>query len=244
MIDLHCHILPGIDDGARDIVEAIAMAKIAAADGIRRIVASPHIDGAHVPGGNSENHHLSETLDAQVDFLNRCLEAEGVPLGVVRGSEISAFLPPEACFQFTINRTAYLLVEFPSSHLPVNARELVFSMIVSGLKPILAHPERNLSVIQDPERLRELAESGALIQITADSFLGEFGPECRACAHYLLKEKMVSFVASDAHGAAHRVPVLSRAFEAVKKGFGEAMATALFAENPAAVIDGTSLGRP
>lgn len=242
MIDLHCHILPGIDDGVSDIGEAVEMARIAAADGISKIVASPHIGGQTLTW-KTENGHLSEIIDEKIGHLKRNLSAEGIPVEIIRGGEVSAFLPPQTCELFTINGTAYLIVEFPHTHLPVNSRDGIFAMVVYGLRPIIAHPERNASIIQNPEKLRELVQSGALVQITAASLTGEFGLESQACALYLLQQQMVSFIASDGHGAAHRPPVLSRAFQAAKKHVGHKKAHALISENPEAVIKGMSLSK-
>jgi protein-tyrosine phosphatase len=240
VIDLHCHILPGMDDGALDISESIEMARIAAADGIKKIVATPHISTpGHPEAAGKEN--LSEIIDKKIEHLNRCLEEEEIPVEILRGGEVSAFLSPHACKPFTINRTAYLLVEFPGTHLPANARELIFKMSLAGLRPIISHPERNPSVIQDPQRLKTLVQSGALVQITAASLTGEFGLECQACALHLLREQMVSFIVSDGHGAVQRPPVLSRAFKTAKDRVGKKMAAALVSGNPEAVIEGRPL---
>lgn len=241
MIDLHCHILPGIDDGAFDISESIEMARIAAADGIRKIVATPHISNPDLPEAAGKEN-LSKIIDEKVDDLNRCLESEKIPVEILRGGEVSAFLSPDACEPFTINSTSYLLVEFPYTHLPANAREIIFNMTVAGLRPIITHPERNPSILQNPERLETLIRSGALVQITAASLTGEFGLEYQACAFHLLRRQMVSFIASDGHGAAQRPPILSKAFKTAKKRVGGKMATALFSGNPEAVIEGKPVG--
>ena len=216
MIDLHCHILPGIDDGVSDIGEAVEMARIAAADGISKIVASPHIGGQTLTW-KTENGHLSEIIDEKIGHLKRSLSAEGIPVEIIRGGEVSAFLPPQTCELFTINGTAYLIVEFPHTHLPVNSRDGIFAMVVYGLRPIIAHPERNPSVIQNPEKLRELVQSGALVQITAASLTGEFGLESQACAIYLLQQQMVSFIASDGQRGRSSTPGAFESFSSSQK---------------------------
>ncbi len=235
MIDLHCHILPAIDDGPSDISESIEMARIATADGIKTIVAAPHIYHPGLPEAAGKAD-LSEVIDEKIDLLNRCLNKEKIPVEILPGGEVSSFLPPDSCQRFTINHTSYLIVEFPHSHLPANAREIIFNMTVSGLRPIISHPERNPSVIENPERLHTLVQSGALAQITAAGLTGEFGRDTQACALHLLRQRMVSFVVSDGHGANGRPPVLSEAFKTVIKYFGKETATALFTTNPEAVL--------
>lgn len=107
---------------------------------------------------------------------------------------------------------AFLVVEFSHSHLPISVRDGIFAMVLYGLRPIIAHPERNASLIQNPEKLRELVQSGALVQITAACLTGELSLESQACALSLLQQQMVSFIASDEHSAAHRLSLLSSAF--------------------------------
>ena len=240
MIDLHCHILPGIDDGPSDIDESIEMARIAAADGIKTIVAAPHIYHPGLPKAVGKAD-LSEIIDEKIDFLNHCLAGEKIPVEILPGGEVSSFLSPKDCKAFTINRTSYLIVEFPRSHLPANAGEIIFNMTIFGLRPIICHPERNPSVIQNPERLYTLVQSGALVQITAGSMTSVFGRDTQVCAQYLLRRHMVSFVASDGHSVNGRPPVLSEAFKTVKKSFGKETATALLVNNPAAVLEGRTL---
>lgn len=240
MIDLHCHILPDIDDGPSDISESIEMARIAAADGIKTIVAAPHIYHSGLPEAAGKAD-LSGVIDEKVDQLNHCLNKEKIPVEILPGGEVSSFLPPDSCKRFTINHTSYLIVEFPHSHLPANAREIIFNMTVSGLRPIISHPERNPSVIQNPERLHALVQSGALAQITAGSLTGEFGRDTQACAQYLLRRQMVHFIVSDGHSINGRPPILSEAFKTVKKYFGKETATALVVKNPEAVLEGSTL---
>lgn len=228
MVDIHCHILPAIDDGPSTMGEALQMARIAAADGIRQVVATPHVSELPEP----------EFIQEAVARFNSALRGAGIPLEVVPGADASALLPAEILKDYTINGTDYILFEFPHTHVPQNAIELVFNVILAGLKPIITHPERNPSIIRRPQILFELVEAGALVQITAESLIGNFGPEARECAGFLLKRKTVHFLATDAHSPRQRRPVLSPGTEAAAKIIGTAGASALVTTNPGKVIAG------
>jgi protein-tyrosine phosphatase len=230
MIDTHCHILPGVDDGSPDIRTSLDMATIAVDDGIRTLVATPHIDSPSL---------TALAVRQQVEAFNRRLTDEGIPLTVVPGGEVASFLPLRIMEAHSINGRGYILLEFPHSHLPVHAGETIRQIERDGFKVLIAHPERNPSVIRNPKVLAGLvAGTGALIQITANSLTGEFGPKIRACARYLLKKKLVHVIASDAHSAGFRRPVLSDALKVAEKMLGKDAASRLVSENPRAVIEG------
>ncbi|OEU53149.1 MAG: hypothetical protein BA871_01415 [Desulfuromonadales bacterium C00003096] len=232
MIDIHCHILPGIDDGSSSLEESLAMAEIAIADGIHTIVATPHIKGeVHVP----------QFLQQQVAKLNGVLNKRGYPLQILTGADVSAMLPPQEIAHYTINGTNYFLLEFPHSHLPHQANQMVFQMCLAGLRPIITHPERNPSIIREPELLFSLVDAGCLVQITAGSLTSNFGADSRDCAAYLLKMGQVHFLATDAHSPTHRRPVLSEGVSAAAAIIGEQAALKLVTSNPAAVVAGRSL---
>jgi protein-tyrosine phosphatase len=229
MIDTHCHILPAIDDGPFKIEDSLEMGRIAVADGIRCIVATPHVKG---------NIHPSAHIRDGVARLNAALLKEGIALKILPGAEASATLNTEILKNYTLNGTDYILLEFPHSHLPQNAGEIIFNALVAGLKPIITHPERNPSIVHRPELLFDLVEAGALVQIIAESLTGGFGPEARECARYLLKKKVVHFLATDAHSPRQRRPVLSQGVEAAAKIVGNSAARRLVTTNPAALIAG------
>ncbi len=232
MIDIHCHILPGIDDGSSSLEESLAMADIAVADGIHTIVATPHIKG---------EVHLPQFLQQQVVKLNEVLTKRNYPLQILVGADVSAMLPPQEIARYTINGSNYFLLEFPHSHLPKQARQMVFNMCMAGLRPIITHPERNPSIIREPELLFSLVDSGCLVQITAGSLTGNFGADSRDCASYMLKRGQVHFLATDAHSATHRRPVLSEGVSAASAIIGDEAAQKLVTSNPAAVLSGRSL---
>ncbi len=229
MIDLHCHILPGVDDGPTQWDEAMRMARMAAADGIRTIIATPHVVD---PVG------AANVIRLKVEELNRRLAAEVIDLEVLPGAEVSPLHPPEALTGLTLNGTAYVLVEFPHSHLPRDAFAVLSRLASGGLRPVVAHPERNPSVIRNPALLFELVEAGALCQVTAASLSGGMGAEARACARYLLKKGVVHFLASDAHSAHHRPPNLTTGLRAAAKLIGKDAAQRLVSANPQAVVSG------
>ena len=232
MIDIHCHILPGLDDGPCKLDDSLEMAKIAVADGIVRIVATPHINGIL---------HPPALLRERVSLFNETLKNQGIPLEVLPGADASALLDPEILRRYTLNGTDYVLFEFPHSHIPQNAPEQVFKAILAGLKPIITHPERNPTVILRPQVLFDLVEAGALVQCTAESLTGFFGPEVMDCCLFLLKRHSVHFLASDAHSPRHRRPVLSGSVIAAGKIIGRSAARRLVENNPAAVISGETI---
>jgi protein-tyrosine phosphatase len=232
MVDIHCHILPGLDDGSPDLSESLKMAEIATADGITHIVATPHVKG---------DIHSPDFLEEQVQLLNVKLQRIYSPLQVLLGADVSAALPPEVQSRYTINNGPYLLLEFPHSHLPQNADEIVFKILLAGLKPIITHPERNPSIIREPRLLFRLVEVGCLVQVTAGSLTGDFGSDPQACSRYLLKKGLVHVLASDAHSSTYRRPVLSPACDEAAGIIGKQAARDLVTTNPAAIIAGRPL---
>ena len=232
MIDIHCHILPGIDDGAEDAKESVRMAKVAAEDGITHIVATPHVrDTLHPPA----------LLKQYVAKFNEALQKLRVPVAILYGADVYAMLPPKEVKRYAINDTRYILVEFPYTHIPANASDILFNFKMQGLIPIITHPERNPSVIRNPEMLFSLLNRDVYVQITGDSLLGNFGHQIQECAFYLLKKGAVHFIASDAHSARIRGPVLSEALKMAEKIVGKAEALRLVEANPLAVILGNDI---
>jgi protein-tyrosine phosphatase len=227
VIDIHCHILPRVDDGAKSMEEALKMAEIAHTDGIDQIIATPHLSGyAPVPVA---------VKDTFFD-LNRHLNAVASPLRLSLGCEVAFPVQANDARFFTLAQTRYLLLEFPHDHLPFNAGEVVFNLVAGGYRPIIAHPERNATVLHHPEKLLDLLDRSALVQITGDSIAGIFGPDVQACARYLLKKRAVHFIASDAHSAAYRRPVLSQGLALAAKIIGQNEANKLVTTNPASVL--------
>jgi protein-tyrosine phosphatase len=232
MIDLHCHILPAMDDGAASMAAALTMARTAWADGIRQVVATPHVQG-----------FTPTPLDIRqaVSLFAERLAKEGIDLEVLPGADASALLPVELLRQHGINGGPYILFEFPHSYLPSRAGELVFAALVAGLKPIITHPERHPAFIAEPMLLLRMVAAGALAQVTAASLVGAFGPDAQACAAFLLRRGGVHFLASDAHSPDHRPPLLTEGLAAATRLIGHKAALRLVTTNPAAVLAGASI---
>lgn len=231
MIDIHCHILWDIDDGPADFAGSLAMAHLAAADGTRQLVATPHV---------GRNLHPPTLIAEKVARLNLALREANLDLEILSGSDNLYNLGVETLACYSINSTRYVLMEFPHSHLPIDASERIFAALNHGLMPIITHPERNLSVIQKPQLLYDLVERGALVQLTAESLTDGFGAAVKACARYLLKQKMVHFLASDGHSANWRPPTLSAGLKSASKIIGKDAARVLVFDNPAKVVGGES----
>lgn len=232
MIDIHCHILPGIDDGSPAMQESIAMAEVAAADGITRIVATPHV---------KENRLPVEEIAQRVLQLNQELQQREIPVEILAGGDVDILLDPSMVAGYGINGTSYMLVEFPHEYLPSMAGQLLFAYSVRGITPIITHPERNGSVIGNPERVRGFVEAGSLVQVTADSLAGTFGAEIKECACYLVKQGLVHFIATDAHSSTYRAPVLSLGLRVAEGLMGAEEARRLVTANPEAVVLGLPL---
>ncbi|MGQ9625556.1 MAG: tyrosine-protein phosphatase [Anaerolineae bacterium] len=232
MIDIHSHILPGLDDGAQDLAESIAMARMAQADGVKEIIATPH--NANWMGSRREEV-LSLAKDLQAE-----LEAKGIDVRIVPGVEV--YLVPELARQlatgqaFTLDETRYLLLELPLSAYPVYTEQVIFELQVRGIVPVLAHPERNVAFQENVNLLFPLVERGALAQLTAASLEGIFGPLAQETARIMLEHKLAHFIASDAHGLINRTPVLSKGVEEAAKVIGPEGARAMVEGRPAALL--------
>lgn len=227
MIDIHCHILPGIDDGADRLQTSLAMATMAAHDGITTIIATPHTDGIIVD---------KTVVPRAVDRLNAKLFERGIDLEVIAGYEIPAELVCDLQ-SYTIGDTPYILVEFPHQYLPEDAAEILYTLVQAGRKPIIAHPERNGSVLRNPDLLHELVAVGAMVQLTAASVSGDFGPDIKQCAGHLLRNRLVHFLATDSHSPTFRKPVLSPARKAAARLIGREKADRLVIDNPKKILE-------
>ena len=234
-VDIHCHLIPGIDDGAKSWQESLAMAEMAVADGTRTIILTPHQLGAF-------SHNDGDTVRARTNELQQQLQDHRVPLQVLPGGDVRI---EEGMLAGLRNGQVMSLADHGKHVLLELPHELYFSMegVLDGLNSakmvgILSHPERNQGLLKNPQTVKHLVEYGCLMQITAGSLMRTFGPNCEQLAVWMLEEGLVHFVASDAHGARARRPLLGRAFQRVAELVGDEVATAICCTNPAAVAAG------
>jgi len=234
MIDIHCHILPGFDDGPSDWDTAIEMCRIAAADGITHIVATPHMkEGVYNPS--------KQDVLAAVTELNR--RVSGVHnLRILAGADVHFSADLVARIKAgdipLINGKNYFLLELPSTTIPVGLRQLVFDLRVMGVCPILTHPERHPAIQGHEEKLQEFIIGGAFVQITAMSLTGKFGAAAKQSAEKMLGMDCVHSIASDAHSATTRTPELSRAVARASQIVGADKARKLVDQIPSMIIEG------
>jgi protein-tyrosine phosphatase len=229
MIDCHCHILPQVDDGAADYKESIEMARIAFGDGIHKIMATPHI---------SDDFLKPRDIETRVEELNRYLTEHKIPVTIYPAAEISISSDLSLFQHYTINHTRYILLELPHDHLPSFTAKLLSWFSGEGLKPIIAHPERNFGVIRNPAAFINMLHPEIYVQITAGSLTGDFGIDAQICAELLLDSGKVDIIASDAHSKHNRPPILSKALETASKRIGRPTALRMVCANPAAVLSG------
>lgn len=217
MIDIHCHILPGIDDGSPNLEESLEMAKAAVAEGIHTIIATPHHE-------NGRFTNEAAKVKRAVTAFNEVLEQQHIPLRVLPGQEIRIyrnFIDDYHSGQLvSLNDSPYILVEFPAAEIPKGIFELFHEMSILGKIPVIAHPERNQELVRHPERLVELIELGALSQVTSHSLNGLFGRKIQEAAFQFCKWNLVHFVASDAHNMRQRSFSMKRAFDALDSEIG------------------------
>jgi protein-tyrosine phosphatase len=261
MIDLHCHILYGLDDGPRTLEESVQMCQMSYKDGVRTVVATPH-----TLNDSYQNNRL--TILSKVQELKEALTQcglrnsefgvndpqSGIPLHSTLDTRHSTFeILPGADVHFcdellsrldqgTLTTVGdgkrFLIIEFPSHTIPYRAEDLLFQLMARGIAPIISHPERNPGIMLRPERYYEMVRIGCLGQVTAMSLTGEFGPKIRQFAEKLLKKRLIHVIASDAHGTNGRPPGLTRALREAERIVGEESARKMVTEYPKAILEG------
>ena len=231
-IDIHCHILPGIDDGPRTMAESLEMCRVALSDGIRTIVASPHVMSPLCP---------SPDPDVVIALLMRLKEAVDFDLDLVPGADVHAdagiFEKLEVSRNsLTINGGRYMLLEFSVFSTPTVMSGFIDKLLDEDVIPIVTHPERNPAIQENPGLLFDLVRQGALVQVTAMSITGGFGERAKSTSFALMKNNLAHIIASDAHNSRKRPPVLSEAVAVAAEIVGEKRACLMVMDYPRAVI--------
>ena len=235
MVDIHCHILFGLDDGARTIEDSLAMAEDAIADGITHVVGTPH----------SSTEHKFDF--AKVQAVRDELQAKlGERLTLATGCDFH--LNPENLqairkdpAPYCVNQKDYLLIEFNEFSIPPAMNQTLHELHLQGLRPIVTHPERNGILRTQADRLRDWVNQGCFAQVTAGSLVGVFGPVAKEQSWAWIEQGLVHFVSSDAHNTTRRPLKLKFAYDAVAERFGKENAQALFVDNPKAAFEGQPL---
>jgi protein-tyrosine phosphatase len=234
VIDLHCHVLPGIDDGPPTIEESLALARAAAAAGTRTIVATPHVSWSY--------RNDSQTIGRLVAELNTRLAAESVALDIRSGAEIAMTSALEMTntelSALRLGGGPWLLIESPLTPTATGFDSVLLDLQGAGHRIVLAHPERCPAFQRNPDSLRRLVHAGLLTSITASAFGGSFGSEVRRFANKLIREELVHNVASDAHNVGRRPPVIAAELE--RAGLGS-LREWLTLSMPRAILDGEEI---
>jgi protein-tyrosine phosphatase len=235
VIDIHCHILPQVDDGSKSWEMSLEMCRIAAADGIEHIVATPHANDRYVYDRNFLASRLDE-LRARTGIAPHF--SLGCDFHLSYENLQDALQRPE---KYVIEGTNYLLVELSNFSIPVQMNDCFSQLGRKGLTPILTHPERNPILQRSPEQILQWIELGCVIQVTAAVVTGSWGERAWSTAEWLFKRNAVHVVATDAHDTIHRVPVLSAARDTIGDFYGEEVARALVEDNPRAIVSNQPL---
>ena len=233
MIDLHCHILPGIDDGAKDLETSLRMLEIASNNKTQAIVATPHvIEGSWLPAW--------ERIVTECHELQQEAQKAGINIPIYPGAEVAVSYDildiVKAPGPYCINGGRYMLVELPAIEIPRYTEEFFFTLQTRGITPILAHPERHPVIAKDPRIVLEWVNKGILLQINAGTITGRMGERARKVAELLLVNDLVHCIGSDAHTTHSRTPNLTQAFAMVVKIIGKAKAQKIFRTNPDKII--------
>jgi protein-tyrosine phosphatase len=235
MIDIHSHVLPGLDDGSPSLEESLKMLRVAAETGTTDLVATPHANLQFRFDPDAVAQKLAELAEA---FGNAVRLHCGCDFHFYYDNIQDALAHPE---KFTINHKKYLLVEFSDLLIAKSTDDVFTRLLEAGIVPIITHPERNYLLHRRLDQIRSWVERGCLVQVTAQSLLGRFGSGARDVSRELLKRGLVHFVASDAHDSRDRAPRLDLAYRDVAKRFGGALAERLFVANPGAALTGDPL---
>lgn len=237
MIDLHCHILAGIDDGAQTMADSLDMARAAVNEGIQTIIATPHHKN-----GRYENTKL--VIMEKTEELNKKLKEENIPLTILPGQEpaihgelLKGLTLGEVS---TLNHTDYIFIELPAGHVPRYTEQMIYDLQMEGKIPVIVHPERNQEITERPDILYKLIKNGALSQLTASSISGNFGKKIKSFSEQLIDANLVHFIASDAHNTNKRGFRMANAYDNIDTRYGVDMVY-LFKENAELLVQGKNV---
>ncbi|SKA88648.1 protein-tyrosine phosphatase [Caloramator quimbayensis] len=214
MMDIHCHILPLIDDGPDSIETSIEMLKIAKREGIEKIIATPHYYKGVYEGDINQINSLTSNLNEISKNLNLNIQ-------ILKGQEV--FLTRDLLRLFkngtilTLNSSKYMLIELPFDILPKYALDIIYELRIMGIIPVIAHPERYSYVIEKPSTINDFIDEGCLFQINSSSITGDFGREIQRTSQILISHNICHFIASDAHSNTKRIPSLKKSFDISQK---------------------------
>jgi protein-tyrosine phosphatase len=235
VIDIHCHLLPGIDDGPPTLEAALALARLLVIDGMSHVVCTPHV----FPG-RFENRRSS--IEEDFTRFAEVIESSDIALSLSWAGEVR--LTPEVLDLLPLDEVPFLgesdgyrimLLEMPDGQVPLGAQQFAQRLLSQGIRPLIVHPERNRGVMARPERLRGFVEDGCFVQITAGSLVGQFGAAAQRVARVLMDNGWVHAVASDSHNLAGRRPRMTDAQAYLTQHWGEATARRLTLFAPAAL---------
>lgn len=241
MIDLHSHILPGVDDGAQTLEDSLEMARKAISQGITHLMCTPHHN-------NGKYNNPADKIIRDVASLQKELDQRGLDLTLLEGQEVrltelllTAIQRDEILFTDLDN--TYLLIEFPTNEIPIYAEQVFYHLLNRGQVPVIVHPERNAVFREEPNRLVSFLEMGTLTQLTAPSIVGVFGNEIQNTARQMLEHNMMYMVASDAHNLRHRTFLMKEAYAEIRKIGGIEMVQAM-EQMAKDLVNGDSVARP
>lgn len=236
MFDIHCHILPGVDDGSGNLSDSIEMAQLAAELGTKGIIATPH---CNIPG-MFDNYWNSE-LANRIRELQSIFEQRKIPVTVYPGQEVFLSKHFEAHLEkgdfITLNNSRYMLVELDFRIDEASAVSRLERLVAEGYVPVVAHPERYGFVIENPKVINKIRSSGCLVQLNAGSFTGDFGSYISKTANMIVQNRFADFIASDAHSQYSRTPNLADVHELICENFSYDYADVLFKINPLKALD-------
>ena len=234
MIDVHCHILPDVDDGSECMQESTNMAMIAKEQGIDKIIATPHY--------HPEFKYLKgEELNKVCEEFKKQLKENNIDIEIYLGNEIYFTYDliekiSELDF-YCLNKSKYILIEFPPTNFPLNLCNIVYELKQKGFIPVLAHVERYIKIHDDPEIIYDCIKTGAIIQINSSSLIGKQGKEIQRFCNLLIGRNMVHLVATDAHGSQRRRPIMKDAYQYIEKKYSKEIADNLFINNAQCILD-------